>query len=509
MNLSRKTFIYTFLISLIVTAFFAVYLIWLLPGLYVDHFNRAHIDDFQSQHLAFLDKGSYEAIEPFHSVTNLSFVLPKATNEIRLYSLLFDAAIQLQDEGLQALAAEWKQALRSFSPEPPNESVQVDLSRIFPELFQPAIDQLPMQIDVKRYSPVEYSPDDVNYVFRRVSDETNIMAVTGRFDTNEYMNLIAVTDRAEEFVVSWSSVVTGSIEQILPVTTQSLPMITLMVLAIVTLASYLFASRIVRPITRVSDHARRLMDADYQRMQPLRLRGGDEISRLAGDLDALYDRLRTQYRDLKQEHSRQEVVLRSSAHQLKTPITASLLLVDGMKNRVGKYADYDTTLPLVQEQLKGMQQMVESILALQAMQQSGESERIDLAEFFEGYLQTYRELAAQKGITIRLTGEKTVTTDPNVLDKIFDPVLSNAISYSEPGAQIVISLGETVEIENRPALIHARTLEHAMEPFVSSQQSPGRGLGLYLAKHCAALLSWEMSLLQDDDRVTIRLADRL
>lgn len=73
----------------------------------------------------------------------------------------------------------------------------------------------------------------------------------------------------------------------------------------------------------------------------------------------------------------------------------------------------------------------------------------------------------------------------------------------------MISLGETVEIENRPVLIHTRTLEHAMEPFVSSQQSPGRGLGLYLAKHCAALLSWEMSLLQDDDRVTIRLADRL
>ncbi|HHT20923.1 MAG TPA: HAMP domain-containing histidine kinase [Tissierellia bacterium] len=507
MTLSRKTLIYTFIISLLVMAFFASYLLWLLPGLYVEHINQAHIDDFQAQHLSFLDKGSYDGIESTNPVTSISLVLPKASGDIRVHSIMLDARIVIRQDELQAMIDQWQRELLDFSVDAATEPVVVDLSRQFQALFQRAIDELPFDMEVERYRPIEFSPDDITYDFRRVSSSTRIIALAGRFDSNDYMNLIAVTDQAEHIVMSWSSVVTGSIDQIRPVTTQSLPMITLVVLVIVTLASYLFARRIVEPITQVSHHARDLMAADYQPMAPLKLRGGDEITSLAEDLDALYERLRTQYDELAHEHTRQEVVLRSSSHQLKTPITASLLLVEGMMNRVGRYADHQANLPLVREQLMAMQQMVESLLSLQAMDQTGEKETIRLADFLDDFLKTYRELAATKGIRLQLKGDKTITADPAVLTKLFDPILSNAISYSAPGGRVEIRLDQAITLTNSPARIDDEVLAHALEPFVSSHRSPGRGLGLYLAKHYATLLGWQLSLEQSEERVTIRLSE--
>ena len=88
----------------------------------------------------------------------------------------------------------------------------------------------------------------------------------------------------------------------------------------------------------------------------------DEIGILGRNLQELYDTLEKNYRELeqknnllKEENKRQEVFLRASSHQLKTPVTAALLLTDGMINEIGKYKNVKQYLPEVKKQLQHMQ----------------------------------------------------------------------------------------------------------------------------------------------------------
>ena len=58
--------------------------------------------------------------------------------------------------------------------------------------------------------------------------------------------------------------------------------------------------------------------------------------------------------------------MRATSHQLKTPIAASMLLVDGMISKVGKFGDRDLYLPEVKSQLRDMTSIIE-----EASQQCG------------------------------------------------------------------------------------------------------------------------------------------
>lgn len=56
--------------------------------------------------------------------------------------------------------------------------------------------------------------------------------------------------------------------------------------------------------------------------------------------------------------------MRASSHQLKTPVAAAMLLIDGMIDEMGKYADVKTYLPQVKGKLIEMRDIVNNVLYL-------------------------------------------------------------------------------------------------------------------------------------------------
>ena len=511
MNLSRKTLLYTLLISFLILAFFVGYLVFLLPGLYVDHSNRRHMDQFQDLHLEFVSQESYAGLSSENPMATFSLIVPRGTGDLRVYSAALEGIVTLRDERLELMLEDLKQSLADvesgvMTGDDPFELANFDsdtLSLIFGE----ALEALPFEFERTAYTPFEYSQEEVNVNMRRVSDRTNLLGLSIHMDNNEYMNVLALTVRNDDYVISWTSVVTASIEQILPVTTQSLPMIVLVVLGMGALASFLFSSRIVRPIQKVSEHAREMTEADYGNVQPLELETQDEISQLAGDLDALYAILQSQYRDLQEEHRRQEVYLRASSHQLKTPITASLLLVDGMIHQVGRYADTMANLPKVRDQLLRMQETVQSILELQKNGTEFHLEKVDARAALEQILQLHSVQLQERSLQVSIDGACTLMADAKLLEKVLDSLIGNAISYTEPGGTLKITLGEGIRILNTPALVDEQVFTHAFEPFVSSSLDTGRGLGLYLARTYVRMMGLELQLVRTGKGVEAYVGD--
>ena len=191
--------------------------------------------------------------------------------------------------------------------------------------------------------------------------------------------------------------------------------------------------------------------------------------------------------------------------RLKTPVTAALLLVEGMMNEVGKYRDTKKYLPQVKQQLKIMQKIVEDILYLNHCTEHMEKEPFDLRELAEEIVRGYQVQASEKKLTLTIAGAcEPVCTDRDMMKKIIDNLVSNAVSYTPNGNLVEITIEEKrLKVYNHGGHIEETLLPDIYEPFVSSDvQKKGRGLGLYILSYYAQILDCEVKIANEPDGVS-------
>ena len=257
-----------------------------------------------------------------------------------------------------------------------------------------------------------------------------------------------------------------------------------------------------------------MKEARDLKLEPIEMKGQDEISSLGESLNGLYQKIQDSYRkleeknqDLYEENKRQEIFLRASSHQLKTPITAALLLVQGMIGEVGKYKETRQYLPQVKQQLLSMQRIVEDLLYLNHCSRNLQPEPIPLLQLLQECLDSYQIQIEQKELDIMVEGSDTeINTDRELLKKIIDNLLSNAVCFTPEGKKITLFYNEYgLTIINYGIMIEKEVLPHIFEPFVTSGAGNSHGLGLYVASYYAKLLHCRLTLQNLSDGVMAEL----
>jgi len=254
------------------------------------------------------------------------------------------------------------------------------------------------------------------------------------------------------------------------------------------LASYLYARLISAPILEIKQMTKRMKRLD--RTANLPIHSQDEIGVLKQQINDLYHHLLEVIDNLeqqKQENLKLEQMkvefLRGASHELKTPLASLKIILENMRDKIGRYKDRDRYLWVSLDIVDEMNQIVLEILSLSSVQElAGDKEWIQLDQALEQILDQYKVLAQSRSLTIdNQIPDKAVYMDPAILKLVLSNVISNAVKHSDAGGEIQLRLeeGTHLAIENTSQ----EMVETAEMPMTASRQKKEGGLGLFVVQH--------------------------
>lgn len=472
MNLSKKTFWYSILLAAGLTAFIIGYFILMLPSLYVAYVKERNYQSVIDVQRGYMEERSYDNLTVINPTQTVTFEIPDQGNEILLSGQFFHLTAEIKDEDLLEIL----EAIREIADSTGNAELHIpDLSvSQLQEKFFGAADEAgeaPIEIHMEKQGGKDSYTEEYMRMHAVASDllvyETGIT-----YGDTSYISYFAFGKTEDAVIVTIQPTVTPKMAEIMPVVLRSLLMITAVVFFLTMLLSYYFSGKIVNPLLRM-----------------------------------YYGELEEKNRILEEENERQEVFLRASSHQLKTPITAALLLTDGMMNEVGKYKDTKKYLPEVKKQLLSMRRMVEDVLYLNHCAKSLQMEPIDLGMFVGEIVSGYSVQIEDKELKVLQKGEGRIVGDREILKKVLDNLVSNAIFYTPPKENVMIDMTkDLICIRNGGVRIEEKLLANIYKPFVSSDtHKKGKGLGLYVTAYYCKLSGWDIDIENEENGVCAKL----
>jgi signal transduction histidine kinase len=273
------------------------------------------------------------------------------------------------------------------------------------------------------------------------------------------------------------------------------------------------ARRVLRRIDAMTGTTQRIMAGDLSGRLPVG-RSGDELDRLAENLNAMLERIEALMMGLKE-------VSDNIAHDLKTPLTRLRNRAEEALAKSGNEAEYRAALERTIEESDGLIRTFNALLMI-ARAESGQArdnmDNFDAAEVAHGIQELYEPLAEDSGLSLDVKTEPVpLHGNRELISQALANLVENANKYGQPapaaqplGADAVAGSGRNILIEAKrdgdqvllsvsdhgPGIPEADR-KHVIERFVrleASRTRPGSGLGLSLASAVATLHGGDLRL---------------
>ena len=523
MKISIKMTVYTGITTLLVGVMILGYFLALLPGLYVDYKIK---EEFRYMGYL-LDSYQRENVNRKPALSNLNyFFVELDSDDDRIYidSSFGRSDVVIYDSDIKMILADIRNLTKEVQEAKREEIVSVfekfDIDKYL-MIFQEKFDGENFKKYFSLENTVDYFAGEDMY-FQEDSYITSTGGIVFKTQVknaeNEISNYIGLSAQQENFVFVMGSSTTPHLNELLPVIIQSMPMIVILLILFSLLTAFLFSKILVKPIEKLAFHANRMKESENAEL--ISLERNDEFNILEKTLNQLYIHLqdmilreRQQNEKLKLEHERQELFWIHSSHQLKTPVSAAMLLVESMLLKIGKYKNTDMYLPRVKEELIRMQNIVYEMLEIYKIEKTeSDMQNVQIKELFMITLEQHKLHVQEKKIMIDITENPCEWyTDGEILFRMIENITENAVKYTPEFGKIWISANEMeFQVINTCIDIDSNIIKQAFLPFVSSTKAEssqlekdvkGHGLGLYMTLYYANLLGMEVSLEHKDSNI--------
>jgi signal transduction histidine kinase len=277
-------------------------------------------------------------------------------------------------------------------------------------------------------------------------------------------------------------VLTGEDQKLLHHLTTDHILAALAALLVGLLAALFIASRLSRPLRRLTDAAARIERGDLNaRVQPA---GAPETAAVGRAFNRLAE-------TLEHEEQIRRAAAADVAHELRTPLTGIVSRIEAAQD--GVLTDEPRNLQAIHDEALRLAQLVDDLGKLAEAEQPGltlQKQPVDLSALITERTEVYREQLAAKNIALtERIGPARAYGDPKRLAQIVDNLLSNALRYTPDGGNVAVELRlhdheAIIEIADSGIGIPGEDLPYIFERFWRSEQSRSRhtgGAGIGLA----------------------------
>jgi len=301
------------------------------------------------------------------------------------------------------------------------------------------------------------------------------------------------------------------------------------IMGIALFGAALFARQMTIPIKRLV--------ADTEKMTELlpvetTKQRNDELGDLYSDIHNMYAKLKDTIEELEDEITRrkemeesQRYFFSAASHELKTPIAAARVVMEGMLADIGDYKNHpkylNECIKLMDEQSKTIYEILDIVNLDEIFEP--EPRQINVEEIIAAQLKAYRPMASANGnaITVDIPENLHCHADPRLFKKALSNVMLNAIQNTPEDGRIRIYTEVSHEgiqqfTENsfegirlcilNTGHINEEHLPRIFDPFYRMDKARSRkngqtGLGLTIVKKTLDLMSVVFDLENAEDSV--------
>ena len=180
------------------------------------------------------------------------------------------------------------------------------------------------------------------------------------------------------------------------------------------------------------------------------------------------------------------------SHEVRTPLTLILAPLDRLIVSL-RESPYASDLGLIQKNANRLLRVINQILDFRKVE--GKQEKLAVREIdlvpFVGEIKSYFDsMASVRAISYTFTSsikQCTLWIDPDLLEKVFFNLLSNAFKFTPEGGSVRIELTEEgdrvfIQVIDTGSGIRPANLPHLFDRFYTEDRSMGTGIGLHLVK---------------------------
>ena len=251
---------------------------------------------------------------------------------------------------------------------------------------------------------------------------------------------------------------------------------------------------------------------------------GDVVITLPGPLHQMEDQLNRLKREsvrnaraAKDAEQRKNDLIVYLAHDLKTPLTSVIGYLSLLRDEKEISAELrEKYLGISLDKAMRLEELINEFFDITRFSLTHLTlapERVSLTRMLEQVAFEFEPLLAEKGLTweLHLSPETYIVCDPDKLERVFDNLIRNAVSYSYPNSPLSIQMEQSgdlvlLQFRNRGRTIPPEKLEHIFEQFYRLDSSRatatgGAGLGLAIAREIITLHGGSITASSADETI--------
>lgn len=269
-------------------------------------------------------------------------------------------------------------------------------------------------------------------------------------------------------------------------------------IAIFSVTFFALQERSMRYISRISSAIQNISEGDLN--TAIEVRGDDEFTAMAVNLNKMVGDIRNLMDKEREAERTKNELITNVAHDLRTPLTSITGYLELLSGKVEIPAEMQKKyIDIAYAKSKRLEKLIEDLFGFTKMNYGKVAmhvSKVDIVKLLSQLLEEFYPSFKDKNLSYELQSNvpgKVITADGNLLARLFDNLINNAIKYGADGKRVLVQIHAeeevvTVSVTNYGYVIPADELPLLFNKFYRVEQSRstntgGTGLGLAIAKN--------------------------